>query len=125
MSALAEPTAPRRRNKKRLTPQRVGLHAFLITFAVIWITPVVWAIFTSFRSYADTAVHGYVSWPSHLTLSNYHAAWSQAAQPHYFFNLLIIAVPAIIIILLLSSSVAFVVSRYSFWFNVPLLIFFL
>ena len=33
--------------------------------------------------------------------------------------------PAIIIILLLASCVAFVVSRYSFWFNVPLLIFFL
>ena len=33
--------------------------------------------------------------------------------------------PAIVIILLLASSVAFVVSRYSFWFNVPLLVFFL
>ena len=124
MSAAAE-TVPRRRRKKRLTPQRVLLHVFLITFAVIWITPVVWAVFTSFRSYADTALHGYVSWPHHLTLTNYRTAWSQAALPHYFFNSLIIAVPAIIIILLLASCVAFVVSRYSFWFNVPLLIFFL
>ena len=33
--------------------------------------------------------------------------------------------PAIVLILLLASSVAFVVSRYSFWFNVPLLVFFL
>jgi multiple sugar transport system permease protein len=124
VSAAAE-TVPRRRRKKRLTPQRVLLHVFLITFAVIWITPVVWAVFTSFRSYADTALHGYVSWPHHLTLTNYRTAWSQAALPHYFFNSLIIAVPAIIIILLLASCVAFVVSRYSFWFNVPLLIFFL
>ena len=124
MSAAAE-TVPRRRRKKRLTPQRVLLHVFLITFAVIWITPVVWAVFTSFRSYSDTALHGYVSWPHHLSLTNYRTAWSQAALPHYFFNSLIIAVPAIIIILLLASCVAFVVSRYSFWFNVPLLIFFL
>jgi multiple sugar transport system permease protein len=49
----------------------------------------------------------------------------QAALPHFFFNSLIIAVPSIVIILLLASSVAFVVSRFSFWFNVPLLIFFL
>jgi len=80
LSAVAQPTPPLRRNKKRVTPQRVLLHAFLITFAVIWIVPVVWAVFTSFRSYADTAVHGYVSWPHHLTLVNYRDAWSQAAR---------------------------------------------
>ena len=123
MTAVGATTPVRR--KKRVKPQRVLLHAFLITFAVLWITPVVWAILTSFRSYADTALHGYVSWPHHLSLTNYRTAWSQAALPHYFFNSLIIAVPAIIIILLLASSVAFVVSRFSFWFNVPLLIFFL
>ena len=39
---------------------------------------------------------------------------------------MIIAVPAIVLILLFASSaVAFVVSRFSFWFNVPLLIFFM
>src|SRR5215510_13862347 len=116
---------PQRRNRKRLTPTRVLLHVFLITFAVLWIVPVAWAVFTSFRSYADTAVHGYVSWPHHLSLTNYRTAWTNADLPHFFLNSLIIAVPAIFIILLLASSVAFVVSRYSFWFNVPLLIFFL
>jgi multiple sugar transport system permease protein len=111
--------------RKPLRPSRVLLHLFLITFALLWLAPVVWAVFTSFRSYGDTAIHGYVSWPHHLSLVNYRTAWSQAALPHYFFNSLIIAVPAIVIILFLSSSVAFVVSRYSYWFNVPLLIFFL
>jgi multiple sugar transport system permease protein len=125
MSVAAETAAPRVRRKKRVTPGRVLLHVFLITFALIWLTPVVWALLTSFRSYADTSLHGYVSWPHHLTLVNYRTAWSQAALPHYFFNSLIIAVPAIVIILFLASCVAFVVSRYSFWFNVPLLIFFL
>ena len=33
--------------------------------------------------------------------------------------------PAIVLILLFASCVAFVVSRFSFWFNVPLLIFFM
>ena len=40
---------------------RVLLHVFLIVLAVIWLVPVVWAVFTSFRSYGDTATHGYVS----------------------------------------------------------------
>jgi multiple sugar transport system permease protein len=44
---------------------------------------------------------------------------------HYFWNSIIVAVPAIFVILLFSSALAFVVSRYSYWFNVPLLIFFM
>ena len=46
-------------------------------------------------------------------------------MPHYFWNSMIITLPAIVLILLFASSVAFVVSRFSFWFNVPLLIFFM
>jgi multiple sugar transport system permease protein len=114
-----------RRNKKKLTPGRVLLHVFLITFAALWLLPVVWALFTSFRPYADTAIHGYVSWPHTLSLTNYRTAWTNAALPHFFFNSMIVAVPAIILILLLASSVAFVLSRFSYWFNVPLLIFFM
>jgi multiple sugar transport system permease protein len=38
---------------------------------------------------------------------------------------MIVTIPAIALILLLASSVAFVVARFSFWFNVPLLIFFM
>ena len=38
---------------------------------------------------------------------------------------MIVVLPAIILILLFASSVAFVISRFSFWFNVPLLIFFM
>jgi len=66
-----------------------------------------------------------VSWPSSLTLTNYRTAWTQADLPHYFVNSLIITLPAIVLILLFSSSVAFVVSRLSFRWNVPLLIFFM
>jgi len=110
--------------KKRLRASRVVLHVFLFLTALIWLIPIVWAVFTSFRSYTDTAIHGYVSIPHALTLDNYRTAWVQAALPHYFFNSMIIAIPAIFFILLFASSVAFVVSRLSYWFNVPMLIFF-
>jgi multiple sugar transport system permease protein len=124
-AAASTPTERVARNKKKLRPSRVFLHLFLIAFAALWLLPVLWAVFTSFRSYGDTAIHGYVSWPHALSLVNYRTAWTNAALPHFFFNSMIVAVPAIFLILLLASSVAFVVSRFSYWFNVPLLIFFL
>jgi multiple sugar transport system permease protein len=125
-SATAAATRSRavaRRQAVRLP--RVGLHAFLIATAIVWLAPVAWAVFTSFRPYADTAEHGYVSIPHTVSLSNYRNAWTQGQIPLHFWDSMIVTLPAIVLILLLASSVAFVVSRFSFWFNVPLLIFFM
>jgi multiple sugar transport system permease protein len=121
--ATTEDTRPVR--KRPLTVSRVVLHAFLIVTALVWLAPVAWAVFTSLRPYADTATNGYVSWPSTLSLDNYRNAWDQGDIPLHFWNSMIITIPAIVVILLFSSAVAFVVSRFSFWFNVPLLIFFM
>jgi multiple sugar transport system permease protein len=111
--------------KRPLSISRIVLHAFLIITALLWIAPVAWAVFTSLRPYADTASHGYVSFPHSLSLVNYRNAWTQGDIPLHFWNSMIITLPAIVLILLFASSVAYVVSRFSFWFNVPLLIFFM
>jgi multiple sugar transport system permease protein len=104
---------------------RVGLHVFLAGTAALWLAPFAWALFTSFRPYADTAKHGYVSLPHTLSLANYRNAWSQGQIPLHFLNTMLVTLPAILLILLFAACVAFVVSRFSFWFNVPLLIFFM
>jgi multiple sugar transport system permease protein len=125
VTSAAVPVARAEARRKGLALPRVGLHVFLIGSAILWLAPVGWAVFTSFRPYSDTAAHGYVSIPHKLSLANYRDAWSQGQIPLHFWNSLIITIPAIAIILLFASSVAFVVSRFSFWFNVPLLIFFM
>src|SRR5690242_18952755 len=126
MSAAALPAERRRHPKKAgLRPGRALVHAFLVVTALLWLVPVAWTVFTSFRPYADTAAHGYVSIPHTLSLSNYRNAWTQGQIPEHFWNSMLIAIPAIFLILLFASSIAFVVSRFSFWFNVPLLIFFM
>ena len=72
--------------RKRRRPSRLVLHVFLFVTALIWLVPIGWALFTSFRSYTDTAIHGYVSIPHGLTLDNYRTAWDQADLPHYFLQ---------------------------------------
>jgi len=118
----APPPPPR---KKKTRPQRIVLHGFLVLAALLWISPIIWAIFTALRPYADTSLHGYVSWPKEINLNNFRTAYTETNLPHYFWNSIIVALPAIALILLFSSAIAFVVSRYSFRFNVALLIFFL
>jgi multiple sugar transport system permease protein len=121
----ARRTQVRAQKKRAIRWPRVALHTFLILTAIVWLAPLAWTVFTSFRPYADTQQHGYVSIPHSLSLANYRNAWTQGQIPLHFWNSILIAIPAIVLILLFASAIAFVVSRYSFWFNVPLLIFFM
>jgi multiple sugar transport system permease protein len=104
--------------------KHVGSHVFLLIMTVLWTTPLLWAMYTSLRPYSETAKYGYLSLPHHLTFSNFTTAWKQADIVHYFWNSVIITFPAVVITLSLASCVAYVLARFSFWFNIPLLIIF-
>jgi multiple sugar transport system permease protein len=103
---------------------RVALHAFLIATSIVWLFPLLWAVYTSFRPYSDTAERGYVSLPGVLSIENYINAWNGAELPRFFLNTIIVVVPGVIITLLLASMVAFAVSRFSWRFNILLLMIF-
>jgi multiple sugar transport system permease protein len=130
MTAVAEVTAaaaPRPvavQRRKRVRPARVLLHVFLAVTALVWLVPLVWAVYTSLRTFADTSAHGYFSLASSLTFENYENAWDQAGLPQYFLNSVIITVPAVLVTLLFSASVAFFVSRFNFKVNLFLLMLF-
>ncbi|KIF67204.1 ABC transporter permease [Streptomyces sp. AcH 505] len=104
--------------------RRVLLHTFLVITCLIWIAPLIYALYTALRPYEDTQRLGYVSVGGHYNLHNFTAAWQQAELPHYFWNSALITVPALIITLLLSSMVAFVVARFRFRINIALLVLF-
>jgi multiple sugar transport system permease protein len=110
--------------KRRLRPGRFGLHAFLIAISALWLFPLLWTVYTSLRPYGDTARDGYVSIATSLTFQNYFNAWDQGRIPMFFLNTIIILIPAVIIVLLLASAIAFAVSRFSFRFNLFLLMLF-
>jgi multiple sugar transport system permease protein len=110
--------------RPRYRPRRLVLHAFLIFISLLWLFPLAWTVYTSFRPYGETAEHGYVSIASSLTLDNYANAWRQGQIPMFFLNTMIILIPAVILVLLLASAIAFAVSRFSFKFNLFLLMLF-
>ncbi|HEX5403041.1 MAG TPA: carbohydrate ABC transporter permease [Pseudonocardiaceae bacterium] len=117
-----EPTTSTRRRKVR--PARVVLHVFLVVTAVVWLVPLLWAVYTSLRSYADTSAHGYLSLAHGLTFQNFSNAWSQSDLPTYFWNSVLITVPAVLLTLVFSSFVAFFVARFDFRVNLSLLMLF-
>ncbi len=120
--------SPAVRSRWRMPSQihgpRVALHAFLIGLSLLWLFPLLWAVYTSFRPYSDTQHNGYVSLPSSLSIENFVNAWNQAELPHFYLNTLIVAVPAVILVLLVSSMVAFALVRFSGRFNLALIMLF-
>lgn len=110
--------------KPRIRLGRVALHAFLFVSALVWLTPLLYALYTSLRPYADTARLGYFSIGGAYNLANFDKAFTQGSLPSYFLNTLIVAVPAVIFTLLFASMAAFVLSRYSWKFNLLFLMLF-
>lgn len=114
----------RRPARRPVTPQRIVLHVFLWAVSLVWLFPIAWAVLNSFRDYAYTAVHGYVSFGG-FTLNNYVNAWQQGNFGLHFWNSVVITVPAVALTLFLSSCMAFVLARFTFKLNVALLAVFL
>jgi multiple sugar transport system permease protein len=122
---LARPQATAvARSRRRIRPRRVALYGFLTFMAATWLFPLVWAIYTALRPYADTQLHGYVSLPSALSFDNFADAFNQGNFQQFYWNSLIVTVPAVIVTLVVASMVAFAVSRFNWRFNLLVLMLF-
>jgi multiple sugar transport system permease protein len=103
---------------------RYGTHLFLLVMSAFWLAPFLWTLYTSLRPKSDTDEYGYWSLHGSFNFGNYRTAWTEGQLPTYFVNSLYIAVPAVILTLVLASMMAFAVSRYTWKFNVTLLVLF-
>ncbi len=121
-------TAGRKRSKESHEAGKQGsnwaVHVFLIIMGVAWLIPLGWSMFTALRPKADTDKYGYFSFGGTFNFDNFVTAWNQGGFAKYFTNSLIIVIPSVILILLFSSMMAFAVSRFSWRFNITLLILF-
>jgi multiple sugar transport system permease protein len=99
---------------------------FLFAMALLWMLPILGMIISSFRPYAETSTdpNGFFSWPDTLTLDNFRNAWARGNMPRHWFVTFLVVIPAVVLVLFFSSMVAFAVSRYSWKFNIALLMLF-
>jgi multiple sugar transport system permease protein len=103
---------------------RYGTHLFLVAMSALWLLPLLWTLYTALRPKAATDRYGYWSLHGPFNLHNFTTAWTQGNLPTYFVNSIYITVPAVLLTLALSSMMAFAVSRFTWKFNVTLLILF-
>ncbi|MGZ8514013.1 MAG: carbohydrate ABC transporter permease [Candidatus Limnocylindrales bacterium] len=119
---VTRPTLPAPR--RPLQPRRVALYAFLTGLSAVWLFPLLWALYTALRPFSDTQHSGYISLPAALNIDNFVNAWNQGEFQLHYFSTLIVTIPAVIVTLILASMVAFAVSRFSWRFNLFVLLLF-
>ncbi|HEX7497368.1 MAG TPA: carbohydrate ABC transporter permease [Candidatus Limnocylindrales bacterium] len=112
------------RARRRLS--RAALHIFLIALAFIFAWPLLYAVYCSLRPYGEVVANpnGFFSTPATLNLGNYLTFWNSANYPHFFWNTMIITLPAIALTLWASSMMAFAISKFSWRFNLLVLMIF-
>lgn len=124
LGRTAFPDAPRRGRGSRAGSGSALAQTLMIIVALLWLVPVVFALYVALRPQAETNLYGYLALPHHLTLKNFTDAWTQSDMVMFFLNSAKVTIPAVVICLLLASSTAFVLSRINVRLNVALLILF-
>ncbi|TAM71289.1 MAG: carbohydrate ABC transporter permease [Microbacteriaceae bacterium] len=112
------------RHKRKLRPWTLVAEVFMICMALLWLLPVLFALYVGLRPIQETNKYGYVSIAHSLSLNNFIEAWNQSDMLVYFKNSLLITVPAVIITLFFASAVAFIITRKSTKLNLALLMVF-
>ncbi|WP_271814246.1 carbohydrate ABC transporter permease [Clostridium beijerinckii] len=90
---------------------------FLFVMALFWILPVLYTIFSSFKTTAEINVSGYKLLPAQWVVSNYVNVltnFDNAPIIRWFLNSLLISTAQTVLVLIISSAAAYAYSRLKF-----------
>jgi multiple sugar transport system permease protein len=102
--------------------QNVVKYTGIALLTLLWLLPIIAAVFTSFRTQDDITARGFWTLPESFVLTNFVKAWTEARVEKYLINSFIITIPALLAMLFFSSLGAYALARYRFRGN--LLIYF-
>ena len=91
----------------------VSTQTVLIGWAVTVIFPMIWMIYSSFKTDQELFFSPWAP-PVELQWDNFARAWTKAHVGDYLLNTLIVVVPALLLTLIISAMAAYVLARFEF-----------
>lgn len=100
------------KNKKRI--KLAFIYLLLILLSIVWLFPIVWVIFTSFRGEGAAYVNYFM--PKTFTLANYTKLFSNSSFPfaQWFLNTAIVAVATCLLSTFITVAISYSLSRIKF-----------
>ena len=108
--AAAEPFVPPR--AKSEVARRIVLYVLLVAFALLFFTPFIWTISTSFKTLPDTAYFNFIPHP--FTTEAWKSVWTDYDFKRYALNSLFLAVTVTLLNLFLASLGGYAFARLHF-----------
>ena len=108
--AAAEPFVPPRAKSEAV--RRIVLYGLLVAFALLFFTPFIWTISTSFKTLPDTAYFNFIPHP--FTTEAWKSVWTDYDFKRYALNSLFLAVTVTILNLFLASLGGYAFARLHF-----------
>ena len=108
--AAAEPLVPRRARSEVF--RRVVVYLLLIGIALLFFTPFIWTISTSFKTLPDTAYYNLIPHP--FTTEAWKSVWTDYDFKRYALNSLFLAVTVTVVNLFLASLGGYAFARLRF-----------
>lgn len=99
---------------KKVTPGKIILEIVSVLLAVIFVIPVIWALFVSFKTEGTPISNTFDWFAPPYTLENYPHILFDTAVPIWLFNSLFVAFVSMISVLLLSSMAAYAMAKIPF-----------
>jgi len=90
-------------------------YAFLVLFAVVFLTPPLYMFITSLKTSAEISAAKLPWWVFHPSLDNYSALLTSEAYLTFFRNSAVVSLAVVAITMAISIPAAFSLSRMRFW----------
>ncbi len=91
-------------------PFAIVCYAALVFFVIFTLTPLVWMLYTSFKSQSEI-MFNMIALPIKWTTANYERAWELGNFGHLFFNSVLYCVVTTTVVILLAISAGFAFAK--------------
>jgi sn-glycerol 3-phosphate transport system permease protein len=85
-----------------------------VALALLWITPLVFAILMAFRPQADAITQGNIFFGSTITLDNFETAWNTAPWEWHFVTSVLVVVGVLVVQLITITLAGYAFARMNF-----------
>ncbi len=113
-------TSPRGRRPQRIDGARIGVYAFLVVSALLFLTPLWVMLVTSFKAMDEIRQGHILNWPSGFTMQPWIQAWSSACTGLAcngirlgFWNSVRILIPSVIFSIALGAITGYAMRFYA------------